>query len=65
MIICRHFRLPEQVIHGCAAGRIAYVDCGPGCTVYEPDGEPSRRGEREIEAWAGPTNDDDQRPAVA
>jgi len=66
MIICRHFRLPEEVIHGCAAGRIAYVDCGPGCPVYDPDGAPSRRSEREIQAWAGSESEDnDQCPAVA
>jgi hypothetical protein len=53
MIICRHFRLTQEVISGCNAGRIAYYDCGPGCAVYDPDGAPSRRSDRELEAWNG------------
>ena len=51
MIICRHFCRPEVSIHGCLAGRIAYIDCGPGCGAYDPDPDPEARTDRDL--WLG------------
>ena len=48
MIICRHFTTPDVCIHGCRVGRIAYVDCGPGCTAYDPDPHPEQRTDRAL-----------------
>jgi hypothetical protein len=53
MKICRHFRLPEQVIQGCAVGRIAFLDCGLGCTSYDPDPDPKSRNPHALRAWEG------------
>jgi hypothetical protein len=53
MIICRHFCSPVEVVQGCRAGRIAYVDCGPGCSTYDPDPEPMARPTEELQDWAG------------
>jgi hypothetical protein len=53
MKICRHFRLPDQVIQGCAAGRIAFLDCGLGCKAYDPDPDPQSRHYCELLNWEG------------
>jgi hypothetical protein len=39
MKLCRHFD-PVTSIRGCQAGRIAAIDCGPGCAVYDAASEP-------------------------
>ena len=36
MIVCRHFD-PISNIRGCLVGRIAFIDCGPGCASYDPE----------------------------
>jgi hypothetical protein len=51
--ICRHFRLPHQIIRGCAVGRIAFFDCGLGCRSYNPDPDPQSRNFDELLAWEG------------
>jgi hypothetical protein len=53
MIICRHFCSPVEVVQGCRAGRIAYVDCGSGCATYDPDPEPMARPTEDLQDWAG------------
>lgn len=50
MDICAHFA-PTQSIRGCLAGRIAHIDCGAGCTLYQPD--PLVRSEEDLKAWSG------------
>jgi hypothetical protein len=53
MTICRHFRPVIGELMGCAAGRIAFLDCGPGCSVYDEDSAPEQRPTAEREAWTG------------
>ena len=36
MTVCRHFD-PINTTRGCLVGRIAFVDCGPGCRSYDPE----------------------------
>jgi hypothetical protein len=57
MIICRHFRLPEESLSGCEIGRIAALYCGKKCSAYDQDGAPSRRSDREHQAWLEMSND--------
>ena len=35
MNVCRYYD-PITLLRGCAAGRIADLDCGSGCSVYDP-----------------------------
>jgi hypothetical protein len=53
MKICRHFRLPHQIIRGCAVGRIAFIDCGSGCPAYDAESDPDDRHPDELRAWGG------------
>ncbi len=50
---CRHFTLAS--LNKCGAGRIAYLDCGPQCALYDPDPDPDpdpdSRDDDERMAW--------------
>ena len=52
MKLCRHFD-PVNYIRGCAVGRIAFVDCGPGCTSYDAVPDEAAIDREIVEGWNG------------
>lgn len=58
MDICRHF-YPTQILNGCKVGRVAQLDCGTGCRVYNPEPEPLIRKHEDRELWSVAYDDEE------